>query len=570
MGRINSHRRRARYGPVASEVATTPPPVPGVNVWTHPRDLSDPVWNLDGVTVKTDIASAPDGSTGMDEIEETSATSQHRVWRSMNQAGPNAAQTVACYARQVERSLIEIRSTNFFGAAMATRVDLQTGQVVHNDSEHVATVVNMGNGIWWIKVTRKAATFGPSQATLPFWSFNISTGGSVSYTGAVGKGIQLWDLAYYPNQDGTGIVPAFTPVTTSSILRVNMTGRVTVGTGPDMTTSDPTGPYPVLGVYIPTPSSIVNDIALAEQLDVMLVLKPAGSVSGYVFNKVFDWASYETQVRRFQSIPELRAALQTRRAVFEFFDEPYLTTKFGDPSTVPPSVLNDLGLLHKSIWPGAVTIARMSSKWFKNGWPNINGESGGPPAQYTSRVTGQKTSGWSGIDYGVSQYDPADQNNGTDLATFYANELTTNQSVNVGVVPGVNYIDGGNRVLMSGVQPCWDISDSGTSSGVIVGTVNNTLANGTFLNCGDSRIAQLHSVYASPAWREAALNAVFANPALLAQAPFFTGYNFALGVPAVSVAPYTDLQVRQDIIDSMRRMIAKGKTRSTFAWRTIK
>jgi hypothetical protein len=320
---------------------------------------------------------------------------------------------------------------------------------------------------------------------------------------------------------------------------------------------DATGPIYRNTNYNPSPTSIASDIALADQKDITLIVNLAGSRGNWAPNRVYDPELYEQRVRRFTvaggataaNAQALTDAIARRRVVLYVVDE---ANHSDFNNTLSPSEVNDMGQLHKQIWPGGITVVRMSGTTLSQGWA---GE------------TNITASTYDAIDYGWAQR--SGQHNGQTLAQFYQQEKSLLASLNMGMVPGLNWWAGGLKQgqNIDGVTACWDTHNNGTSSGYIVGVGTNTsgLAKGTKVNCG-SLPSGVSRVVTSPTWIRRWADVVTAD----SDAPFVALWTYPYDT-------FTDrswtmpLETRSDYIAAMDYAITKAGTRSSWTgWRQAK
>jgi hypothetical protein len=335
-----------------------------------------------------------------------------------------------------------------------------------------------------------------------------------------------------------------------------------IGAGPGGP-ADPTK-YTAVGQYIAGPSTIVDEINAAKDAGVLLLVTLARGRSTWAPNGNYDPAAYEADIRRFEDPaikPVIQAAVNEQRIAFMTYDEPN-HPDFGTPSTICPHHVNDGGLLHKEIWPGAITYVRSPSRVMDGStWNNVCGEDAPPPG-----------TGWSGIDYGVSQY----TYNSTRQHpwTYFDAEKANFASIGLGMLPFINYWNGGNWVDLPAtptggpaIPMCWDIENNNSSSGVIVGS--SEPSDGLHLACGDARIGDpdFRLLVASPALMKAIAQWAANDP----DSPVLSGYQWAHTAGAVFAQWAINLQARADIVAAGRQMITIGNGRtSSNGWRPIK
>jgi hypothetical protein len=331
---------------------------------------------------------------------------------------------------------------------------------------------------------------------------------------------------------------------------MNTAATSDLGKGPG---DDTSGPIYKVALGIPTTNmtSLTSYIANADAQDITLVLNLAGSrgswtdpIGTYGGGKQcakYNPAEYEQNVRRFEGNAALRDAINRRRAVIYVVDEPYHEVFC---NSVPPSVTNQMGLLTKSIWPGAITIIRGPGDFLKAGWAG-SGQLG--------------PSFWSGLDYGWAQFggDHGTSANETP-AQYYADQKAQLASINLGMVPGHN-------LWNAGADDCWDYQNTGSSSGRIHGQASDVGTPGKFDSCATPTGSETRWV-SSPAVLRASIDAAYSNP----DAPFFAAWTHIY--PNWNPQePWKSIQHGSSYVAALDYWITKGATRTTWnGWRTAK
>jgi hypothetical protein len=328
---------------------------------------------------------------------------------------------------------------------------------------------------------------------------------------------------------------------------MNTTGTGDLGKGPG---DDTNGPMYKVALGIPSTNMTTLNamIATADSLDILLVLNLAGSrgtwtdpIGTYTEGGVtktcakYNATEYRNQVERYKDNAVLRDAISRRRVVIYVVDEPFINQFC---HSVPPSVTNQMGLLTKSIWPGAITFVRGPGSQMAPGW---DGEG---PFGMTF---------WSGIDYGWSQY----PGNSETPAQFYQREKSQLASVNLGMVPGHN-------LLNAGGSTCWDYQHTGSSSGRIHGTASATPAR--YDACSTPPPASTKFV-SSPNVLKASIDAAFNDP----DAPFFAGWTHIYSTFTPQHDAFEAIELRSDYVAALDYWNTRAAGRTTWnGWRTIK
>lgn len=396
--------------------------------------------------------------------------------------------------------------------------------------------------------TRSPSTGGTSLGsgtTAVAYSRGISnlTGGRVYYFCAIAS-----------NSAGTG----FGTVQSFRAGRVGLRSGP-AGLGPDSTGMGPgddmVGPsYSFILEATPELNKVREHIALADQHDVVLMMAPSRGRGGWAPGGNFSWSLYEAKVREFQSDTTFRRAVNQRRVLLYVVDEPQHPDFNG---TISPTEVNQMGLLHKEIWPGALTFVRMSGNTLTNGWDNANGVNQPPPA-----------GGYTGLDYGWLQYSAATSD--STFAQVYAVDKQKLAALNMGMVPGINWWAGGIGHLpgqnsLDGVNACWDINNNNSSSGYIVGIDQPApYSEGTKYNCGSLPTGVTRTVV-SPEWFRRWADVVFSD----ADAPFVAYWRHP--DDSATIPGAEALGKRSDFVSALDYVITKTASRTSWnGYRTPK
>lgn len=297
-------------------------------------------------------------------------------------------------------------------------------------------------------------------------------------------------------------------------------------------------------------ADIVDRINKTRAANGILVFAPSRNRNQHMdpITDLFSRTEYESVVRQYEGIPEIQEAVDDGVVHMIIADE------FNHPSynsSADPDDLNWAGNLHKSIWPGVLTSARMGADTLHNGW---NG-SGVLSSTF-----------WTGLDYGWSQR--AGQHNGRTLSAYFADEKARLLSSGLGQIQGLNWWNGGIKVDSEGVKACWDIENDGSSSGFIIGsagTSGSAFEPGQHVGCGSSigGITGNPKVVSNPAWIKHWADVVTADP----DTPFGILWVYTVDGDiggAVTAPNILDLPVRSDMVAALKYAINKGLTRTNF------
>lgn len=414
---------------------------------------------------------------------------------------------------------------------------------------------------------RYSAT-NPGTCNDTFGTRSPSSGGTAlgSGTAAVAYNRDLAGLdggkTYYfcaiaSNSSGTSFGTVRSFMAGGMALRMGMSGMTNkIGQGPGSNTAAPIYRFVQ---FATTPSSIANEIAIADAQDIVLMFPPSRSRGNWTVGDPdkcqgsgqpgdFVWECYERKVREFDSIPVLADAIARRRVLLYVVDEPNIGSFNG---TFTPELTNQAAMLHKEIWPNALTFVRVSPSLLQSGWNGPNGQNLPPPA-----------GGWTGVDYAWVAYSGQHYR---DSVTF-AQQLTEQKAiadqlnVNVGIAASLNIWAGGIKANFDGVTACWDHDlNASTPTGIVAGESLNHptgVEEGDFYPCG-TLPSGFGNVVANPAWIRHYADAVDQVEYL----PFASHWTYPQQSGLAWAGVYID---RSDFVAALDYSINQGATRSSW------
>ncbi len=292
---------------------------------------------------------------------------------------------------------------------------------------------------------------------------------------------------------------------------------------------------------VPTPGTISGIIDDARSAGMRLICNFAGNRNNWTNpgtganngQILFDWNKYETQVRLYQGDSKVQGAIDDNTLLPFTCDEPHLKV-FDDLSTpgsrirtIPTSIQNDMGLLLKSVFNNCLTCQRSSADTLNDAGNGL------PVPNYTSSFTGTLQVGWTGLDYGMAQWNRSASLSGLSPRAWWNNERARLLAINCGMIPMENWINGGDGRN-------WDYLNSGTSVGRIQ---------------GDSGAPYW---LMSPAEIDEHTDGIWDD----AKAPCMHGYNYA--TTSNQISNYLVYMVRPDFVAAFDRRLNKFATRPTF------
>jgi Concanavalin A-like lectin/glucanases superfamily len=291
-------------------------------------------------------------------------------------------------------------------------------------------------------------------------------------------------------------------------------------------------------------TNIDSVLARANQHGMTLVLRLSGGPGLYTDQvgncDMYNAQKFQANLDRFVGNQALSAALASRRAIVMAIDEPWIASYC---QSISPAEVNQMGAFIKNRWPGAIVTVRGPAQFMVGGWD------------------GQPAVNWTKIDYGWAQYNhvAAVPENQTP-AQFYAGQKDSLADVNLGMIPGINVWNGGNKT-------CW--TQPGGSSGRIYGSQEEPSIRGDFVSCSSlPNPANSINWVASPQLLRSAIDAAVLDP----DAPIFLGWTHVSDDDTgVSWFVMHDLERRSDFKAAFEYWNTKGATRSSWnGWRNAK
>jgi hypothetical protein len=330
------------------------------------------------------------------------------------------------------------------------------------------------------------------------------------------------------------------------LLRVGMSGTFDddiFGKGPVLTGGTWSDAGPIYGIALgrSEPKDLPAHIKAADEKDILLVLNMAGSRNQWTQLqgdcKLYDEAAYKARVAEYVGVEGLADAVERRRVIFYVVDEPNIDDFCG---SITPAEANEMGLYHKQLWPGAITLIRSGAEVLTNGF---SGEGPLGPED------------WTGMDYAYGLYKGwMKEKLGKTPAEWYPEEKARLAKLDLGMVLGLN-------ILNHGGHDCWDYQNDGSSSGRIRG--QNQVLNGG-VPCSQGMGNELNWL-ASPDFLRTVIDAVASDP----DAPFLNMWTHIY-----SQSPdqeFLQYEKRADFVSAYTYMIEKGQQRTSWnGWRPAK
>jgi hypothetical protein len=302
------------------------------------------------------------------------------------------------------------------------------------------------------------------------------------------------------------------------------------GQGPNDRTTNPIYTSTVVQVTPSQVASVMADIAL---YNMRVFVNFAGGRNGWTDTnaagcKIYNPTKYANNVRRYLPTSEggllsqadydaLAAQIAAGRVIGYAVDEPNIGEFCG---SITAQDVNTMGLVLKEVFPGILVAVRATA-------PVLN-----------DLPAGGFAGTWSGVDYGWYQLNKAGVVSGQTRRQRYAEERNALLTLNMGMVPAFNWVNGGDGRL-------WDCQNTGSSSCRISGPQTAISGNQYWL--------------ASPDELRETANAIYDDPDAIA----FTGFQYTrsgLG----SVADFDVYEYRSDFIGAFDDMFTTFATRPRF------
>lgn len=185
------------------------------NLLTWSENFGDAAWGKTNVSVTTNTAVAPDGTSTADKLIESAVSGVHRLFVNVALAN-NTTYTAYVYAKAAERRYLGFKSG--IAGQPEPVFDLQTGTVASG----VGFIESVGNG--WYRCGH-TVTSGTSTPYLAYWTILTGTTfAGETYTGDGTSGILLWGAQLEAGAFPTSYIPTTTTALTRSMDVASMTG----------------------------------------------------------------------------------------------------------------------------------------------------------------------------------------------------------------------------------------------------------------------------------------------------------------------------------------------------------
>jgi hypothetical protein len=173
------------------------------NLLTYSEQFDNAAWTKVAATITANVATAPDGTQTADKLVENTATTDHRVSRSVS----GSVSVFSIYAKAAERSFLAL------GTGVANEAvwfNLATGTIGTKQSAATGNIQSVGNGWYRCSVLSVAPT--------NIQAFVTNADNVFSYTGDGTSGIFIWGAQLSP------VTYQTTPGTYNSTTPKNLLG----------------------------------------------------------------------------------------------------------------------------------------------------------------------------------------------------------------------------------------------------------------------------------------------------------------------------------------------------------
>lgn len=168
------------------------------NLLTWSENFGDAAWGKTNVSVTTNAAFGPDGTSTADKLIESAVSGVHRLFVNVALAN-NTTYTAYVYAKAAERRYLGFKSG--IAGQPEPVFDLQTGTVASG----VGFIESVGNG--WYRCGHTVAS-GTSTPYLAYWTILTGTTfAGETYTGDGTSGILLWGAQLEAGAFPTSYIP---------------------------------------------------------------------------------------------------------------------------------------------------------------------------------------------------------------------------------------------------------------------------------------------------------------------------------------------------------------------------
>lgn len=207
-------------------VAVGPVDAPATNLLSYSEEfnfINNIPWEKSQVTVRSNVAIAPNGTLTADKLVENTANLEHILF--MRRSGRNETATLSVYAKSSER-YIRLGFSNFINWASGATFNLFNGTVVAGSidpngsnpdyANPIPSIVSVGDG--WYRCSFTVTKGSLQNTSYPYFDpINPSTPTNSIYAGDGSSGVFIWGAQLEIGSIATNYIPTFgAPATRSA------------------------------------------------------------------------------------------------------------------------------------------------------------------------------------------------------------------------------------------------------------------------------------------------------------------------------------------------------------------
>jgi hypothetical protein len=167
----------------------------------------------------------------------------------------------------------------------------------------------------------------------------------------------------------------------------------------------------------PSPSNILSQLSQAKTKGARVIVKLSGSKSGFTnANGTLNVTKWKSMIARFKTVNLAPYIKDGTLMAHYLIDEPDLPSQWGG-ATVPQATVESLAKYSKSIWPALPTLVMARARWLAS-----------------SSIT------YTNLDAAWGQYSAGKGS----LSTFISKEVSSAKTKHLGLMFGLNILDGGD------------------------------------------------------------------------------------------------------------------------------
>ncbi len=188
------------------------------NYCTQSQTLDNAPWNPISITTTANQAAAPDGTTTMDKIVDTTSSDRH-IAEQVIPVDPGTVQTtLSVFVKDVDRRYVQLLASDSVACRVYIFADLSTGTITDSGTDigtdltvNSSSIEAYTNGIYRISMTVTPATQAVRRFVVGLSDRSTYVGGTISngspfYLGS-GKSIYAWGAQAEPGAFPSSYIP---------------------------------------------------------------------------------------------------------------------------------------------------------------------------------------------------------------------------------------------------------------------------------------------------------------------------------------------------------------------------